>query len=90
VRSGSGNETARQSGLAHFLEHLFFKGTATRTTHELMAAVESRGGHLNAFTSREYTCLYVKMLDKDIHVGIEILADLIKNSLFSDLEKERT
>ncbi|MBI2434624.1 MAG: insulinase family protein [Candidatus Hydrogenedentes bacterium] len=89
VRSGSGNETPRQSGLAHFLEHLFFKGTATRTTHELMSAVESRGGHLNAFTSREYTCLYVKMLDQDIHVGIEILADLIKNSLFSDLEKEK-
>lgn len=89
VRAGSGDETAQQCGLAHFLEHLFFKGTTTRTTHQLMEAVEARGGHLNAFTSREYTCLYVKMLDKDIHIGIEILADLIKNSLFSELEKEK-
>jgi len=89
IKSGSANEQPHESGIAHFLEHLFFKGTETRTTHQLMSAIESRGGHINAFTSREYTCLYVKMLDRDIHIGIEILADLIKNSLFSDWEKER-
>ena len=89
VKTGSVNEQPHESGLAHFLEHLFFKGTTTRSTHEIMKAIEGRGGHLNAFTSREHTCLYVKMLDDDIAVGIEILADLMKNSLFLDLEKEK-
>ena len=89
IKTGSAHELPHESGLAHFLEHLFFKGTKTRNVHELMEAVEAKGGHLNAFTSREYTCLYVKMLDKDIHTGIEILADLVQNSLFCDLEKER-
>ncbi len=89
VHTGSADERNGESGLAHFLEHLFFKGTKTRNVHELMAAVESRGGHLNAFTSREYTCLYVKTLDEHVPVAIEILADIVKNSLFCDLEKER-
>jgi predicted Zn-dependent peptidase len=89
VRSGSANETAEQSGVSHFLEHLFFKGTKTRTTRQIMEPIESKGGHLNAFTSREYTCVYVRTLDKHISTGIEILADVIKNSTFSDLEKER-
>lgn len=89
VKTGSANELPHESGLAHFLEHLFFKGTKTRNVHELMEAVEAKGGHLNAFTSREYTCLYVKMLDTHIHTGIEILSDLVKNSLFCDLDKER-
>lgn len=89
VRTGSVNETAAQAGLAHFLEHLLFKGTTTRNVHQLMEAIEGRGGHLNAFTSREYTCLYVKMLDKHVRIGLEILADIFKNSQFGDWEKER-
>ncbi|MBX3177353.1 MAG: insulinase family protein [Candidatus Hydrogenedentes bacterium] len=89
IRTGSGNERADENGIAHFLEHLFFKGTSNRNVHEIMAAIESRGGQLNAFTSREYTCLYVKVLEKHVATGIEILADLVKNSLFCDLEKER-
>ena len=89
VHSGSANETAEQAGVSHFLEHLFFKGTKTRTTRQIMEPIESKGGHLNAFTSREYTCVYVRTLDKHIATGIEILADLIKNSTFSDLEKEK-
>lgn len=89
IRTGSGNEEAHENGIAHFLEHLFFKGTKNRNVHEIMEAIESRGGHLNAFTSREYTCLYVKVLKKYTATGIEILADLIKDSLFLELEKER-
>lgn len=89
VRSGSVNETAEQAGVSHFLEHLFFKGTKTRTTRQIMEPIESKGGHLNAFTSREYTCVYVKTLEKHIATGIEILADVVKNSTFQDLEKER-
>lgn len=89
IRTGSGNERPEENGIAHFLEHLFFKGTRNRNVHQIMEAIESRGGQLNAFTSREYTCIYVKVLDKHTATGIEILADIIKNSLFCDLEKER-
>jgi predicted Zn-dependent peptidase len=89
VRSGSANEPAEHAGISHFLEHLFFKGTKTRTAHQIMEPIESQGGHLNAFTSREYTCVYAKTLDNHIATGIEILADIIKNSTFCDLEKER-
>ncbi len=89
IKCGSASEQPQEAGLAHFLEHLFFKGTATRSTRQIMEAIEGRGGQLNAFTSREHTCLHVKMLSRHIHTGIEILADLAKNSLFNDLEKER-
>lgn len=89
IAAGSAAEQPEQAGLAHFLEHLFFKGTKSRTVRQIMESIESRGGQINAFTSREYTCLYVKTLDKYIHTGIEILADILKNSLFCDLEKER-
>ncbi len=89
VKTGSANEPDSQAGISHLLEHLFFKGTATRTARELVEVIERQGGQLNAFTSRDYTCVYVKTLDTHIGAGIEILADIIKNSLFCDLEKER-
>lgn len=89
IKTGSAYETEREAGVAHFLEHLFFKGTKSRTARQLVEAIESRGGQLNAFTSRGYTCLYVKTLDRDVHTGIEILADLIKNCTLIDWEKER-
>jgi predicted Zn-dependent peptidase len=89
IAAGSAHEKPHETGLAHFLEHLFFKGTKTRTVRQIMEAIESRGGQINAFTSREYTCLYVKTLDNHIQTGIEILADVAKNALFADLEKER-
>ena len=89
IRTGSANEGPEESGVAHFLEHLFFKGTKTRNVRQLMEAIEGKGGQINAFTSREYTCLYVKMLDEHIATGIEILADIFKNSRFCDVDKER-
>jgi len=89
IRTGSANEEEEHAGISHFLEHLFFKGTKSRTSRELMDAIESRGGHMNAFTTREYTCLYVKTLDDHVPTAIEVLGDIVKNSLFSDLEKER-
>ena len=89
IKTGSALEQPHEAGLAHFLEHLFFKGTTTRNVHDIMATIESRGGQMNAFTSREYTCLYVRILDEHISTGIEILADILKNSQFFDLEKER-
>lgn len=89
IKSGSANERDREAGLAHFLEHLVFKGTTTRTAQQLMREIEGRGGQFNAFTSREYTCIYVKMLSEHVHVGLDILADVVKNATFHDLEKER-
>ena len=89
IGTGSGNESRKLAGVSHFLEHLFFKGTERRTARQLVEAIESKGGHINAFTAREYTCLYVKTLDTHVATGVEILADIIKNSTFHDLEKER-
>ena len=89
ARAGSGVELPHESGLAHFLEHLFFKGTRTRNVHQLMEAVESRGGYLNASTGREGTNLYVRMLSRHVPVGVEVLADIARNSLFCDMDKER-
>ena len=89
IKAGSAAESADQSGLAHFLEHLFFKGTKNRNVHELMDAIESKGGYFNAGTSQEYTTFYVRMLAEHVEVGVEVLGDLLLNSLFCDLEKER-
>lgn len=89
IRTGSGQERPEENGLAHFLEHLFFKGTTTRSVRELMETVEGKGGQLNAFTEREYTCLYVRTLDRHIHSALEILADIARNSTFAEFEKER-
>lgn len=89
IKTGSGNEREEHAGVSHFLEHLFFKGTETRSARELMAAIESKGGHMNAFTTRDYTCFYVRALDTHIGAAIEILADIVKNSTFCDLDKER-
>ena len=86
---GSASEIPAQTGVSHFLEHLFFKGTKKRTARQLMEAVESRGGHLNAFTSRDHTCVYVKTLDEHVLNAVEVLGDVIKNSQFFDFEKER-
>ncbi len=89
IKTGSANESAELAGISHFLEHLLFKGTATRTARELMEAVEGRGGQLNAFTTREYTCVYAKTLDQHAASAFEILADIINHSTFCDLDKER-
>lgn len=89
AKTGSGCEEARLAGVSHFLEHLFFKGTELRSARELMDAIESKGGQMNAFTAREYTCLYVRCLDRHVHGAIEVLADVIKHPTFADFEKER-
>ena len=89
IKTGSACEAAPISGICHLIEHLLFKGTLKRSARQIMQEVESRGGHLNAFTSREHTCLYAKVLGEHIKKTIEVLADIIKNSQFYDLEKER-
>lgn len=89
IKTGSANETEKQAGISHFLEHLFFKGTTTRDPRQIIEPIECTGGHLNAFTSREYTCIYAKSLASHLHTAIEILGDVLKNSTFAEIDKER-
>lgn len=89
IRAGSVNETRDINGVSHLLEHLFFKGTRTRTARQIGEALEGMGGAANAFTSREYTCIYARMLESHIDIAVELLADLLLNSTFRDLEKEK-
>lgn len=89
IRAGSVNESREINGVSHLLEHLFFKGTKTRTARQIGAALEGMGGTANAFTSREYTCIYARTLDSHVDTAVELLADLLLNSTFRDLEKEK-
>jgi len=89
IRAGSVNETPEINGVSHLLEHLFFKGTKTRTARQIGEALEGMGGTANAFTGREYTCIYARTLDSHLDVAVELLADLLLNSTFRDLNKEK-
>ncbi|MBI2891187.1 MAG: insulinase family protein [Nitrospirae bacterium] len=91
VESGSSSEPTDQAGLSHFLEHLLFKGTPTRSAREIALQVEQVGGMLNAFTGREATCFYIRVLHSDLPLAVDILADIYHNPLFDagELEKER-
>ncbi|HBG17457.1 MAG TPA: peptidase M16 [Firmicutes bacterium] len=91
VACGSRNETSREQGISHLIEHMVFKGTKNRSAREIAESIDAVGGHLNAFTTKEYTCFYVKILDKHFRLGLELLADLVINSLFplEELEKEK-
>jgi predicted Zn-dependent peptidase len=91
VRTGSRDETPEVGGISHFIEHLLFKGTRKRTALDIAREIESVGGVLNAFTGREYTCFYAKVLNKDLPLAIDILSDIFINSRFDavELEKER-
>lgn len=91
VNAGSVMETERQSGISHFIEHMLFKGTTNRDARTIATEMDALGGTINAFTSKECTCYYVKVLDEQIEPAIEILADLYLNSTLSEelLEREK-
>jgi len=91
VKVGSRNETPDKNGISHFLEHMFFKGTKKRTATDISIDIDSLGGDLNAFTSRENTAFYVKVLDEFIENGAELLTDIFLHSTFAEeeLEKEK-
>ncbi|RAL46809.1 hypothetical protein DM860_005088 [Cuscuta australis] len=89
IDSGSRFETDETNGTAHFLEHMIFKGTEKRTARELEEEIENMGGHLNAYTSREQTTYYAKVLDRDIPTALDILSDIIQHSKFDDARIER-
>ena len=91
IDAGSRYEAASNNGAAHFLEHIAFKGTQRRTQRQLEVAIEDMGAHLNAYTSREQTVYYAKLFRKDVDVGMEILGDILQNSLLDSgaVDRER-
>ncbi len=89
VDVGSRNELPRENGISHFIEHMCFKGTEKRTAKEIAQSLEILGGSLNAFTSRENTCYYCRVIDENFDTGFDVLADLVTNSLFDPIELER-
>jgi processing peptidase subunit beta len=91
IDAGSRYETEENNGVAHFLEHMAFKGTNKRTQQQLELEIENMGAHLNAYTSREQTVYYAKCLSKDVGHALEILSDILTNSKFeeSQIERER-
>lgn len=91
VRTGSRNETPKINGISHFLEHMAFKGTATRTARQIAEEFEGIGGRINAYTSKEKTVYYVKVLKQHAEFAFEFLSDILQNSTFDavELEKER-
>jgi len=88
---GSRHEPAELAGISHFLEHMFFKGTERRTAEEIARAIDSVGGSLDAFTSRENTCLYAKVLGEHLPLAVDLLSDILLCSRMEEreLEKER-
>ena len=89
VKVGSRHETPDKNGISHFLEHMFFKGTKKRTATDISFHIDSLGGDLNAFTSRENTAFYVKVLDEYIDKGVELLTDIFLHSLYQEEEIEK-
>jgi predicted Zn-dependent peptidase len=90
-KTGGRDEAEQSSGIAHFIEHMLFKGTSRRNAYEIAREIDAVGGALNAFTGKEYTCLYARVLRKDSDLALDVLADMYLNSLFQadDLEREK-
>jgi predicted Zn-dependent peptidase len=91
VGVGSRDETVAQSGVSHFLEHLLFKGTRKRSALDISSQIEAVGGETNAFTTKEYTCYYARVLDTDLPLAIDVMCDLVADSVLAraDVETER-
>lgn len=88
-RTGSSHETDAEGGITHFIEHMLFKGTTSRTSREIAEAIEGRGGMLNAFTDKEQTCYYCRVLDTDVLNGVDVLTDMLLHSLLDPEEIAR-
>jgi predicted Zn-dependent peptidase len=88
---GSRDENATQNGISHFVEHMVFKGTKKRSVRDIAQSLESLGGYLNAFTTKEQTCFYARVLDANIIEAMDVLSDLVLHPTFKkeELEKEK-
>ena len=89
VNVGSRDERRGEEGLSHFLEHMFFKGTRSRSATQISREIDALGGEMNAFTTRETTTFYVKVLDQQLEAALELLSDLFYRSRFESKEVEK-
>jgi predicted Zn-dependent peptidase len=91
IASGSRRETGEENGISHFIEHMVFKGTANRSAEDIARSVDSIGGGLDAFTSKELVSYNTKVLDEHMPIAFDVLSDLVLNPLFreEDIEKEK-
>jgi predicted Zn-dependent peptidase len=89
--AGGRHERVEQNGIAHFLEHMAFKGTPTRTAQAIAEEIEDVGGYINAYTGKEMTAYYARVLEADVGRALDILSDIVLNPLFEapDIEVER-
>jgi predicted Zn-dependent peptidase len=88
VNAGARHETAAQNGIAHFLEHMAFKGTTRRTALQIAEEIEDVGGYINAYTSRETTAFYARVLEADVPLALDVIADIVLNPVFDPAEVE--
>jgi predicted Zn-dependent peptidase len=88
---GSRHETAERGGIAHFVEHMLFKGTSTRSAEDIAQAIDSIGGQLDAFTAKEYASYYIKVLDEHLPLALDVLSDIVLNPAFTpdDIQREK-
>ena len=89
VRTGTRYEMPQDNGVAHLLEHMIFKGTKKRSAKEIAETIESVGGNINAYTSREMTAYYAKVLKADVNLAVDVLSDILQFSVFDNYELER-
>ncbi len=91
AKTGSRNESQNLSGVTHFLEHMLFKGTETRSSYDIAMSMESVGGYLNAFTSSEYTCYYSRCLNTQLDKALDVLSDMVLHPSFpeEEIQKEK-
>ena len=91
IGSGSRRETPEQNGISHFIEHMLFKGTTSRSAEDIARAVDALGGNLDAFTAKELVCFNTKVLDQHLSLAFDVLADLVLHPMFreEDIEKEK-
>ncbi|MCG8493468.1 MAG: insulinase family protein [Sneathiellales bacterium] len=89
VDTGARHETPEENGISHVLEHMAFKGTEKRSALEIAESIEAVGGHLNAYTSRDQTAYFARVLKEDLKLGADILADILQNSTFDEMELNR-
>src|SRR5215831_9304247 len=91
IGSGSRRESSEQNGISHFIEHMLFKGTTTRSAEDIARSVDALGGNLDAFTAKELVCFNTKVLDQHLSQAFDVLADLVLHPMFreEDIEKEK-
>src|ERR1039457_2612541 len=91
IGSGSRRESAEQNGISHFIEHMLFKGTTSRSAEDIARSVDALGGNLDAFTAKELVCFNTKVLDQHLSQAFDVLADLVLHPMFrkEDIEKEK-